>query len=350
MVTSVARELNQILSLAEEGVKTLSSLPDYEAYKATLVGPNGSLTHVAKSIGKLPKEDRPTVGKILNEAKIKLEAILDNTLKSLQSSELSKKIGPAIDPTLPSPDAPKGNLHPITKTRRHINDIFRKIGFSIAEGPEVETEWYNFDALNTPDNHPSRDAHDSLYLPPHTQFTNVSRKNAERYLLRTHTSPVQVRTLLEENPPLRIVSPGRVFRRDTVDATHSANFHQIEGLFVDKNVTVKDLKAILDHFVQELFGKDVKTRLRPSFFPFTEPSFELDFFSPNLGKLSNRWVELLGCGIVDPEVLKLANVDPNIWTGFAFGGGIERMAMLLLGIDDLRHFYQNDLRFLKQFS
>ena len=179
---------------------------------------------------------------------------------------------------------------------------------------------------------------------------NVTKKGDERFVLRTHTSSVQIRTLLKEKPPLRIVSPGRAFRRDTVDATHSANFHQIEGLYVNKDITVVDLKTTLDYFVQELFGKAVKTRFRPSFFPFTEPSFEIDFCSPSFGKLSNQWIEIMGCGMVDPEVFKSVNLDPEEWSGFAFGIGVERIAMLSYCIDDIRHFYQNDLRFLKQFS
>ena len=219
----------------------------------------------------------------------------------------------------------------------------------MAEATEVETEWYCFDALNTPEDHPARDEQDSLYFPPDARFGNVSRKGEETHVLRTHTSSVQIRTMLAEKPPIRVIAPGRCFRRDTVDATHSANFHQTEGLFVDRKVTIKDLQAVLDHLLRELFGKEVKTRLRPSFFPFTEPSFEVDLFTPNLGRLSNKWIEIMGCGMVDPNVFLNVDVDPQEWTGYAFGLGIERVAMMLHGIDDIRHFYQNDFRFLAQF-
>lgn len=228
--------------------------------------------------------------------------------------------------------------------------IFRKIGFTVAEATEVETEWFCFDALNTPEDHPARDEQDTLFLSPDTKWSNVGRKKEEAYLLRTHTSSVQIRSLLREKPPLRIIAPGRCFRRDTVDATHSANFHQTEGLYVDHNVTLKDLKGVLDFFLRELFGNQVETRLRPSFFPFTEPSFEVDLRAPNIGKLSDQWIEIMGCGMVDPKVLGLVELDSEEWTGFAFGIGIERVAMILHGIDDIRHFYNNDFRFLSQFS
>ena len=191
---------------------------------------------------------------------------------------------------------------------------------------------------------------DSYYLPDDLKVENVSKEGDEKYLLRTHTSTVQIRTMLKGKPPIRIVAPGRCFRRDTPDATHSANFHQIEGLYVDKNVTLLDLKATLDHFVKTIFGPKAKTRLRPSFFPFTEPSFEMDFFSPDLGKLSNKWLEIMGCGMVDPEVFKAVGIDSEVYTGYAFGMGIERIAMILQGVDDIRYYYQNDVRFLKQFA
>lgn len=342
-------DLRQIVIQAEDGVSQLKSLPEYELFKSKFLGPHGALTQAAKGIGKLSAEERPKAGKLVNEVKTQIESILANALARIERLELEKKLGPEIDPTLPSPDGQKGVIHPLTQVRRKLDDIFRKIGFTIAEGPEIESEWYCFDALNTPNYHPARDAQDTLYFPGKTEFANISRKNYERYVLRTHTSSVQIRTLLKEKPPLRIISPGRAFRRDTVDATHSANFHQIEGLYVDKNVSVKDLKAVLDYFLQELFGNAIKIRLRPSFFPFTEPSFEIDLYSSNIGKLSDRWIEIMGCGIVDPEVFKSVNLDPETWKGFAFGMGIERIAMILYGIDDIRYFYNNDLRFLRQF-
>lgn len=342
-------DLRAIVKQVQEGAYHLNSLPEFESFKSKFLGPNGALTQSAKNIGKLSAEERPKVGKLINEVKTQIEAILTTVFTRIEDLELSKKLGPPIDPTLPSPDGQMGTIHPLTQVRRKIDNIFRKIGFTVAEGPEVESEWYCFDALNTPDDHPARDAQDTLYFPSGVEFSNISRKNLERYVLRTHTSSVQIRSLLKEQPPLRIISPGRAFRRDTVDATHSANFHQVEGLYVDRNVTVKDLKAALDYFLHELFGADIKMRLRPSFFPFTEPSFEVDFSAPNLGKLSNQWIEIMGCGIVDPEVFKSVDLNPGEWTGFAFGMGLERIAMILYGVDDIRYFYQNDLRFLKQF-
>lgn len=343
-------ELQSIITQAKDGVGGLQSMPDFEAFKANLMGSNGLLTQVSKGIGKLPKEDRPMLGKLVNETKGELEQILSVAFERIEAAELAKKIGPSIDPTLPSPDLPRGKLHPLTQVRREIDGIFRKLGFTVAEGPELETEWFCFDALNTSADHPARDSMDTLFFPKEFESSNVSKREQEQYLLRTHTSTVQIRTMLKEKPPLRIISPGRAFRRDTVDATHSANFHQVEGLYVDERVTVADLKAILDHFIREIFGKNVETRFRPSFFPFTEPSFEFDFRSPNLGKLSNKWIEIMGCGLVDSEVFKSCDYDAEKWSGYAFGMGIERIAMILFGIDDIRHFYNNDLRFLKQFS
>ncbi len=263
---------------------------------------------------------------------------------------MAAKLGPAIDPTLPCPDLDRGTLHPISQVREEMVELFRRIGFSVAEATEVETEHYCFDALNIPSDHPARDMQDSYYLPDDLKVNNVAKHADEKYLLRTHTSTVQIRSMLKQQPPIRIVAPGRCFRRDTPDATHSANFHQIEGLYVDKDVTLLDLKATLDHFVKTIFGPKAKTRLRPSFFPFTEPSFEMDFFSPDLGKLSNKWLEIMGCGMVDPEVFKAVGIDPEVYTGYAFGMGIERIAMILQGVDDIRYYYQNDVRFLKQFA
>ena len=290
------------------------------------------------------------MGKLINEAKTTINALFADVIKDFEAAELAAKLGPAIDPTLPPVDLDRGTLHPITRVRREIVALFRRIGFSVAEATEVETEYHCFDALNIPSDHPARDMQDSYYMPSDLKVSNVGKHADENYLLRTHTSTVQIRTMLKEKPPIRIIAPGRCFRRDTPDATHSANFHQIEGLYVDKDVTLLDLKATLDHFVKTLFGAKAKTRLRPSFFPFTEPSFEMDFYSPDLGKLSNKWLEIMGCGMVDPEVFKAVSIDPKKYTGFAFGMGIERIAMILQGVDDIRYYYQNDVRFLKQFA
>lgn len=343
-------ELNAIVAGVEAATPEIATRADFEAYKATISGPKGSLTEVMKGMGKVPKEEKPAMGKLINEAKKSVEACFTTVLERLEEAELAAKLGPAIDPTLPSPESTRGTLHPIAQVREEMVDLFRRIGFSVAEATEVETEHYCFDALNIPSDHPARDMQDSYYLPDDLTVGNVSKEGEEKYLLRTHTSTVQIRTMLKEKPPIRIVAPGRCFRRDTPDATHSANFHQIEGLYVDKDVTLLDLKATLDHFVKTIFGPKAKTRLRPSFFPFTEPSFEMDFYSPDLGKLSNKWLEIMGCGMVDPEVFKAVGIDPDVYTGFAFGMGIERIAMILQGVDDIRYYYQNDVRFLKQFA
>jgi phenylalanyl-tRNA synthetase alpha chain len=291
------------------------------------------------------------MGKLINEAKGKLQSELDAASSRIANAELAAQIGPPVDPTLPSPDPGPGTYHPLTLVRERMCSILRKVGFAVADGPEVETEFYCFDALSTPADHPARDAQDTFYFSEAARFGNVEKKNAsERYLLRTHTSSVQIRTMLKGAPPIRIVSPGRVYRRDTSDATHSANFHQLECLYVDRHVTVRDLKALLDHIFAELLGAGAKTRFRPHYFGYTEPSFEVDLAARHLPKVNKDWIEIGGCGMVDPSVFSEVGYDPNQWTGYAFGMGLERLAMLLYGIDDIRTFYQNDLRFLKQFS
>ena len=343
-------QLTAIVAGVRDNAPNIQTRVEFEAFKATISGPKGSLTDVMKSMGKVPKEEKPAMGKLINEAKNAVTAAFDEVIARLEAAELAAKLGPAIDPTLPCPDLDRGTLHPISQVREEMVELFRRIGFSVAEATEVETEHYCFDALNIPSDHPARDMQDSYYLPDDLRVNNVAKHADEKYLLRTHTSTVQIRTMLKQQPPIRIVAPGRCFRRDTPDATHSANFHQIEGLYVDKDVTLLDLKATLDHFVKTIFGPKAKTRLRPSFFPFTEPSFEMDFFSPDLGKLSNKWLEIMGCGMVDPEVFKAVGIDPEVYTGYAFGMGIERIAMILQGVDDIRYYYQNDVRFLKQFA
>ena len=262
---------------------------------------------------------------------------------------MARGLGDMPDITLSPCVAPRGTLHPLTLTIRKICDIFKRAGFTVAEASDLETEWFCFDALNTPADHPARDAQDTLFMPRDAKVGNVSKHADELYLLRSHTSSVQIRAMLKEGAPIRIMAPGRAFRRDTVDATHSANFHQIECLCIDKDVKLTDLKAILDYLFKNLFGKSAKTRLRPSFFPFTEPSFEVDFMSSDIGRLSNKWIEIMGCGMVDPNVLKNVGLDPEIYSGYAFGLGVERVAMLMHSIDDIRHFYTNDTRFLRQF-
>ena len=342
-------QLQAILGETETALASIEGRPQLDQLKAAVLGGNGSLTAVMKGIGSLPKEDRPAFGQVVNKAKSQLEEMFKECGAKLDAREDAQALGSPVDVSLPPPGDYVGSLHPLTQVKRQIVSIFGRIGFTVAEASEVESEWYCFDALNTPEDHPARDEQDTLFFPADTRFGNIERREKEAYMLRTHTSSVQIRTMIGEKPPIRVIAPGRCFRRDTVDATHSANFHQTEGLYVDRKVTIKDLRAVLDHLLRELFGKEVKTRLRPSFFPFTEPSFEVDIFSSNLGRLSNKWIEIMGCGMVDPEVLSEVGIDPQEWTGYAFGLGIERVAMILHGIDDIRHFYQNDLRFLSQF-
>jgi phenylalanyl-tRNA synthetase alpha chain len=344
-------QLSALLAQAQAEFPALPTRPDFEAAKARYVGPHGALTALMKQMGAVPKEQRPAFGKLINETKTQLQALLDATLQRLEQAELAGQLGPAVDPTLPAPDASPGTYHPLTLVREEMCRILRQVGFVVADGPEVETEYYCFDALNTPADHPARDVQDTFYFPDHARFGNVSKKNPdEKYLLRTHTSSVQIRTMLKGPPPIRLVSPGRVYRRDTTDATHSANFHQLECLYVDKNVTVRDLKSLLDYIFASLLGPDTKTRFRPHYFGYTEPSFEVDLSARHLPKVHKEWIEIGGCGMVDPTVFEAVGYDPEIWSGYAFGMGLERLAMLLYGIDDIRYFYQNDLRFLQQFA
>ena len=350
MSLEIQIELSAITDGVHEKMPHLSTRSELEAYKATILGPKGSMTAVMKSMGQVPKEEKPAAGKLINQAKSSVVSAFNEVMQRIEASEMATKLGPSIDPSLPSPDLDRGTLHPISQVREEMVQLFSKIGFSVAEATEVETEHYCFDALNIPAEHPARDMQDSYYLPNELTVANVEKYADEKYLLRTHTSTVQIRMMLESKPPIRIIAPGRCFRRDTPDATHSANFHQIEGLYVDEQVSLLDLKGTLDYFVKNIFGPKAKTRLRPSFFPFTEPSYEMDFYSPDLGKLSNKWLEIMGCGMVDPEVFKSVDIDPDQFTGYAFGMGIERIAMILQGVDDIRYYYQNDVRFLKQFA
>jgi len=343
-------ELKSIIETVEKEIASVSTAAEFEQYKARISGPNGSFTGLSKKIATLPVEERPVAGKLINVYKHRLQAIWDQTLERLEAEALAAKIGPAVDGSLESPEIPYGTRHLLTQVREEIVSALRKIGFVVADGPEVETEYFCFDALNTPPDHPARDLQDTYYLKQQEAIGNVSRKEQERYLLRTHTSSVQIRTMLAQQPPIRIIAPGRCFRRDTADATHSANFHQIEALYVDRNVTVKDLKADLDYLFRSLLGPDAETRFRPHYFSYTEPSFEVDLKARHLGKVGSEWMEIMGCGMVDPAVFEEMGYDPEIWTGYAFGLGIERIAMTLYGIDDIRYLYQNDVRLLSQFK
>ncbi len=344
-------DISGIIREAREAVASVDSRAALDEVKARFFGAGGSFTAFRKKIADLPKEEKPAFGKKVNELKTGLEAVFSEAVRRADEAGFRARLGPGVDPSLPSPDFPRGREHPLTLVRDRIVEVFRRIGFSVVEGTDVETEYYCFDALNTPPDHPARDLHDTYYLKSGVRFANVAKKEeGERYLLRTHTSSTQIRTMLANKPPIRIISPGRCFRRDTADATHSANFHQVEGLYVDEKVTVRDLKAILDYFVRELLGPGSKTRFRPHFFPYTEPSFEVDFSSEHLGKVGSRWIEIMGCGMVDPAVFESVGYDRDSVSGFAFGMGVERVAMYLYGIDDIRYFYQNDERFLRQFS
>ena len=338
--------LDTLVHQAQEAIRAVETLPQWEAVKARFVGPQGLLTACMKQMGSLPAAEKPAMGKAINAVKGALEALFAKALADIDARILAAKIGPVIDPTLPLIEGHFGARHPLSQVKARVYSIFKSLGFSVADGTEVESEWACFDALNVPAGHPSRAEKDTYYFPQGASFPETQLKGAERLLLRTHTSSVQIRTMLAEKPPLKVVSIGRCFRRDTADATHSANFHQVESLCVDENVTVVDMKAMLDHFLKAFFGPAVKTRFRPSFFPFTEPSFEVDMISPDLGKLSNQWIEILGCGRVNPAVLREVGLDPAKWSGYATGMGLERLAMIHYRVDDIRHFYQNDIRFL----
>jgi phenylalanyl-tRNA synthetase alpha chain len=292
-----------------------------------------------KEMGSVPKEEKPLVGRKLNEIKKGVESLLEEAVKRVQ---VAAKKGDAIDVTLPGRKRSLGTKHPITAVIDDIVQIFRRLGFVVADGPDLEDEFHNFDALNTPKDHPSRDVKDTFYLP-------------DGRLLRTQTSPVQIRTMENEKPPIRIIAPGRCFRRDTPDATHSMNFHQIEGLYIDKKVSLADLKSVLLAFAHEMFGKEVGIRFRPHFFPFTEPSIEYDFTCVMCkGKgcsvcKGSGWLEISGAGMVDPQVLTNVGLDPEVYSGYAFGMGIERIAMLRHKIGDIRYLYENNVKFLEQF-
>lgn len=343
-------KINAIIARIERELPNAQQASDVANLSASVTGPNGELTALMKLIPTLDKSERPAAGKFINMAKNKIEPMFLKAYAEIENKKMAAALGIEPDISLPNIDAPRGTLHPLTLTIRKICDIFKRAGFTVAEAGDLETEWFCFDALNTPADHPARDAQDTLFMPKETKVSNISKHSDELYLLRSHTSSVQIRAMLKEGAPIKILSPGRAFRRDTVDATHSANFHQIECLCIDKNVRLTDLKAALDYLFKSLFGKSAKTRLRPSFFPFTEPSFEVDFMSDNIGKLSNKWIEIMGCGMVDPNVIKNVGLDPEVYSGYAFGLGVERVAMLVHSIDDIRHFYTNDVRFLKQFS
>ena len=340
--------LNEIEPLKHSALADMKNAPDLAALeraKGGWIGTHGKFTALMKQLGSLPKEERPAAGKLINEAKIQLEAALIARREELElKAALPKE---PTDFTLPGRRRALGKLHPLTQVTDDIVRSFRKIGFVVADGPEVEDEYHCFDALNTPADHPARDTQDTFYLAE-SDGTQPSTAN-EPLLLRTHTSSVQIRVMEKQQPPVRIIVPGRVYRRDNADATHNPTFQQIEGLYVDKGVTVGDLKGTVEFVFKDLLGGDVKIRFRPHYFSYTEPSFEIDFSSSLTRKMGKAWLEIAGCGMVHPQVFENVGYDPELWTGWAFGFGIERIAMIRYGITDIRLFYENDLRFLKQF-
>lgn len=329
-------ELAALRLAALEGFKAAPDAATLDRVRTSLLGTQGRFTALLKQLGTLPKEARPEAGKAINTAKTELEAALENRRRELEL--LAATPAQPTDFTLPGRRRSLGRLHPLTLVTEDIVRSFRKLGFAVADGPEIEDEYHCFDALNTPADHPARDTQDTFYLD-----------TPNRQLLRTHTSSVQIRVMARQAPPVRIIVPGRVYRRDNADATHNPTFHQVEGLYVDRGVTVADLKGTVEFVFRDLMGPETRIRFRPHYFSYTEPSFEIDFSSPLTRKMGREWLEIAGCGMVHPQVFENVGYDPEVWTGWAFGFGIERIAMIRYAIHDIRLFYQNDIRFLRQF-
>ena len=325
-------QLTDIVTAAQVAVASASSPSELDQVRVDYLGKKGLLTEQLKSLGKLSAEQRPAAGQLINEAKQTVQEIINARNDELKSAELASKLAAEqIDVSLPGRRAQVGGFHPVTKTIKRIEAFFGDLGFRVVEGPEVEDDFHNFDALNIPSNHPARADHDTFYFTPTT-------------MLRTQTSGVQIRTMETEQPPLRIISPGRVYRND-YDQTHTPMFHQVEGLMVDTDVSFTQLKGILVDFLRNYFEEQLEVRFRPSYFPFTEPSAEVD-----VRRKGGQWLEVLGCGMVHPKVLAAVGIDSEKYTGFAFGMGVERLTMLRYGVNDLRAFFENDVRFLKQFN
>jgi phenylalanyl-tRNA synthetase alpha chain len=327
--------LTERIDGALAAIAAAATLDALEAQRVALLGKNGAITAELKALGKLPPDTRKARGAEVNAAKEKLAAALAARRETLDREALAERLASeGIDVTQPGRDGARGTIHPLTRTRQRIEAIFAQLGYAVAEGPEIEDDWYNFGALNFPAHHPARAMHDTFYF-------------GDGRLLRTHTSPVQIRAMQGRQPPIRIIAPGKVYRSDS-DQTHSPMFHQVEGLLVDDSATLGDLIGTLEAFVAAFFGRAFEMRFRPSYFPFTEPSAEVDIRWETEG--GARWLEVLGCGMVHPNVLKNCDIDPERYTGFAFGMGIERLAMLRYGVTDLRAFFENDVRFLQQFA
>ncbi|MEW5770379.1 MAG: phenylalanine--tRNA ligase subunit alpha [Pseudomonadota bacterium] len=324
--------LDDILKDAEREFAAAANLPTLDQVKARFLGKTGAITEQMKGLGALPPEERKNAGARINEVKNQVEALLKARRDAIQAADLEKQLASeSLDVTLPGRGEGVGGLHPVTRALARIESLFTSIGFAVADGPEIETDFFNFTALNIPEDHPARAMHDTFYLK-------------DGSLLRTHTSPVQVHYMQAHEPPIRIIAPGRVYRVDS-DATHSPMFHQVEGLWVDEQVSFANLKGVVQDFLQRFFERDdLQVRFRPSFFPFTEPSAEMDM------SWGDGWLEIGGCGMVHPSVFSHVGIDSERYQGFAFGMGVERLAMLRYGVDDLRLFFENDLRFLKQFA
>ena len=336
-------QLTAIRATATDALNQADTLAALEELRIQYLGKKGELTAVMKGMGKLSADERPIIGQLANEVRAEIEGALEEKKAALETAAADAKIlSETIDVTMPGRRSTKGKKHPLTTVLDDLKDIFIGMGFTIAEGPEVELDYYNFEALNIPKDHPARDTQDTFYID-------------ENVVLRSQTSPVQVRVMEQQKPPIRIIAPGRVYRSDAVDATHSPVFHQIEGLVVDKGITMADLKGTLEVFVKKLYGENTRMRFRPHHFPFTEPSAEVDISCFNCGGEGCRickgegWIEILGCGMVHPKVLSGCGIDPEEYSGFAFGIGLERTTMFRYGIDDLRLYFENDIRFLEQF-
>ena len=336
--------LKQILVESKKQLQEAVSVADAEDVRVKVLGKKGQLTEILRSMGQLAPEERKELGQAANQVRSEVEKMLDETFENLKSKAREAKFkAEKIDVTEPGKLYKLGTKHPVTITIEEISRVFKSMGFTLTEGPEVETVFNNFDALNAGPNHPARDWTDTFYVN-------------DDVLLRTQTSPVQVRTLMNQKPPIRVFAPGRCFRCDTPDATHSPMFHQVEGLVVDEGITMADLKGVLDSFAKQMFGPEARTKFRPHHFPFTEPSAEMDVSCFKCGGKGCKvckgsgWIEILGCGMVHPNVLKVGGIDTEKYTGFAFGMGVERIAMLKYGIDDIRLLYENDMRFIEQFK
>ena len=340
---NIDTEIDDILSVASEEIGKAEDLRALDEVRVAFLGKKGRLTGLLKGLGQLEASERPEAGAKINEAKSQVQARLEDRKHSLEQEQLAEALAAdAVDVTLPGRQAQRGGLHPVTQAMYRIEEIFVGAGYDVVAGPEIENDYYNFEALNIPAHHPARAMHDTFYFGDGT-------------LLRTHTSPSQVHTMEEREPPIRVICPGRVYRRDS-DLTHSPMFHQVEGLVVDRGISFADLKGTVIEFLQRFFEKDLQVRFRPSYFPFTEPSAEVDVQCVHcLGEgcrvcSQTGWLEVMGCGLVHPNVLSMSGIDPEIYSGFAFGFGGDRLAMLLYEVDDLRLFFENDIRFLRQFN